>query len=38
MIKKKIKRFIPKGAQVEFYDNSATFEVSPLEIKKVAHD
>jgi len=38
MIKKKIQQFIPKDAQVEFHDNSVTFEVSTLEIKKVAID
>jgi len=38
MIKKKIQQFIPKDVQVEFYDNSATFEVSTLEIKKIASD
>ena len=35
---KKIQQFIPKDAQVEFHDNSATFEVSTLEIKKVVSD
>jgi len=35
---KKIQQFIPKDARVEFHDNSATFEVSTLEIKKVVSD
>jgi len=38
MIKKKIQQFIPRGAHVEFQDNSVTFEVSISEIKKVAGD
>jgi len=38
MIKKKIQQFIPTDAQVELHDNSATFEVSTLEIKKVVSD
>jgi len=38
MIKKKIQQFIPQDAQVEFHNNSATFEVSTLEIKKATHD
>jgi len=38
MMKKKIQQFIPKDAQVEFHNNSAIFEVSTLEIKKVASD
>ena len=36
MIKEKIKQYIPKSAKIEFYDNSAIFEIPVSQIKEAA--